>query len=103
MDFRPPTKIACTHSGSLLISIFLICNLSPSRLAHLFKETTGISIKYWHNNLRLKLAREQLLGTSDSISKVASNAGYSSQSQFTKSFKKAVGCSPSEFRKSIAE
>lgn len=78
------------------------CNVSPSRLAHLFKEKTGSSLKNWANDLRLQTAREQLLESNSSISSIAASIGYADQAQLAKAFKKNFGCSPSEFRKSFS-
>lgn len=79
------------------------CNLSTSRLAHLFKEHMGVSPKSWSNNLRLQQARKLLLSNSDSINHVARQVGYEDPSQFTKYFKRNMGCSPREFRQSFRE
>ena len=79
------------------------CNLSTSRLAHLFKDHMGVSPKSWSNNLRLQQARRLLLGNSDSINYIARQVGYEDSSQFTKYFKRNLGCSPREFRQSFRE
>ena len=81
--------------------VAIACNLSPSRLAHLFKQQIGISLKSWSSNLRLQSAQKKLLASNDSISVVASQIGYSDPNQFTKYFKKNMGCSPREFRRSF--
>ena len=77
------------------------CNLSPSRIAHLFKETMGVSLKSWSNSLRLQQARRKLLSSDDSIGEIARQVGYEDPTQFTKYFRKNLGCSPREFRKSF--
>lgn len=78
------------------------CNLSPSRLAHLFKQHMGVSPKSWGNNIRLQRARKLLLGSSDSIGLVAREVGYEDPTQFTKYFKKNMGCSPKQFRQEFS-
>ncbi|WP_159931233.1 arabinose operon transcriptional regulator AraC [Oceanicoccus sp. KOV_DT_Chl] len=77
------------------------CNLSPSRLAHLFKQHMGVSLKSWGNNARLQQARKLLLQTNNSISQIAKQIGYDDPTQFAKSFKKNMGCSPRDFRQSF--
>ena len=100
---------ACDYMQSHLAKGFNVddvaaaCNLSTSRLAHLFKEHMGVSPKSWGNNLRLQQARKLLLGNSDSINHVARQVGYEDPSQFTKYFKRNMGCSPREFRRSFRE
>ncbi|MEH6588452.1 MAG: arabinose operon transcriptional regulator AraC [Halioglobus sp.] len=78
-----------------------VCNLSGSRFAHLFKQHMGISPKAWSNNLRLQLARKHLLNGDESIGSIANSLGYEDPTQFTRNFKKNVGCSPREFRSSF--
>ena len=77
------------------------CNLSPSRTAHLFKETMGVSLKSWSNSLRLQQARRKLLSSDDSVGEIARQVGYDDPTQFTKYFRKNLGCSPREFRQSF--
>jgi len=74
------------------------CNLSPSRIAHLFKEQMGVSLKAWSNNMRLQQARKLLISSNDTISEVAKQIGYDDPTQFAKTFKRNMGCSPREFR-----
>jgi len=52
-------------------------------------------------NLRLQQARKILLGSTNSISAIAKQVGYDDPTQFTKYFKKNLGCSPREFRQSF--
>ena len=100
---------ACDYMHSHLAEGFSVddvaaaCNLSTSRLAHLFKEQMGVSPKSWGNNLRLQQARKLLLGNSDSINHVARQVGYEDPSVFTRYFKRNMGCSPREFRQSFRE
>jgi YesN/AraC family two-component response regulator len=42
-----------------------------------------------------------LLNSNDSISHIARQVGYDDPAQFTKYFKKNLGCSPREFRQSF--
>ena len=79
------------------------CNLSPSRIAHLFKQQMGVSLKAWSNSMRLQQARKLLLNSSDSISSIARQVGYEDPAQLAKSFKKNMGCSPREFRQSFQQ
>jgi len=77
------------------------CNLSASRIAHLFKQQMGMSLKAWSNNIRLQKVRKLLLSSSDSISVIARQVGYEDPAQLAKNFKKNMGCSPREFRQSF--
>ncbi|MEH6593229.1 MAG: arabinose operon transcriptional regulator AraC [Halioglobus sp.] len=77
------------------------CNLSTSRLAHRFKQQIGISPKSWCNNMRMQQARKLLLASEDSIVLIARYVGYDDQARFSRNFRKAMGCSPSEFRRAF--
>jgi AraC family transcriptional regulator of arabinose operon len=81
--------------------VAVVCNLSPSRLSHLFKQQMGVSPKHWSNNIRLQAARKLLLSTNDSVTAIARKIGYEDPNQFTKYFTKNQGCSPREFRRSF--
>jgi len=73
--------------------------LSPSRLAHLFREQMGVNIVRWREDQRIILAKHLLQSTCSPIAKVASLVGYDDQMYFSRVFRKRVGASPSEFRK----
>lgn len=111
-DHATPTKSldtrvqrACDYMQAHLTGKFKIedvakaCNLSSSRLAHLFKGHMGVSPKSWSNSLRLQMARKLLLADDASISDIAQAVGYEDPNQFTRYFSKNLGCSPREFRR----
>ncbi|MAT91111.1 MAG: arabinose operon transcriptional regulator AraC [Halioglobus sp.] len=74
------------------------CNLSTSRLAHLFKEQTGMAPKAWLNDRRLQKARRLLLNGNDSIASIGAQVGFDDPSHFTRYFSQSMGCSPRQFR-----
>lgn len=73
--------------------------LSPSRLAHLFKEETGSSIIEMLLQIRLRHGARQLVYTSRTVAEVADDVGFQSPFYFTKQFTAAYGISPSAYRK----
>jgi len=73
--------------------------LSPSRLAHLFREEMGVNIVRWREDQRMILAKHLLQSTRSPIAKIASLVGYDDQMYFSRVFHKRVGTSPSEYRK----
>ena len=73
--------------------------LSPSRLAHLFREQMGVNIVRWREDQRMILAKLLLQSTRTPIAKIASHVGYDDQMYFSRVFRKRVGTSPSEFRR----
>jgi AraC family transcriptional regulator, arabinose operon regulatory protein len=74
--------------------------LSPSRLAHLFREQMGVNIVRWREEQRMILAKHLLHSTCLPITRIASTVGYDDQMYFSRVFRKRVGTSPSEFRQS---
>lgn len=74
------------------------CNLSASWLAHLFKDQMGVSLKHWHSEIRLQEAKKYLSTTKQPISAIAKQLGYEDPALFTKTFKKHLGCNPTDYR-----
>lgn len=73
--------------------------LSASRLSHLFKDTTGINLKNYRQDCRLRLAAQMLGSTGVPIKAVAYSAGYNHSSSFVRAFKSHFGLSPTSYRK----
>ena len=48
---------------------------------------------------RMEYAKKQLLSSTDPISQIAMDSGFSSINTFNKVFKKFIGMSPTDFRK----
>lgn len=74
--------------------------LSPSRLAHLFREHMGMNIVRWREDQRVLLAKHLLQSTCTPVSRIAEIVGYDDQLYFSRVFRKRVGISPSGYRKS---
>ncbi len=74
-------------------------NLSPWRLAHLFKSETGMSPQRYLTLVRLQRARDQLENSFLPVQEIGAAVGIPNPSHFTKSFKAAYGMTPVEYRK----
>lgn len=74
------------------------CNLSESRLSHLFQEYLGLGVQKYRNSLRLQTAKKLLATSSDPISHIANKVGFENPAEFSKFFSKNVGCSPRDYR-----
>lgn len=74
--------------------------LSESRLAHLFREQTGLAPMQYLERLRVDRAREMLIGTGRSVSEIAYQCGFGHPFYFTRVFKRHTGRPPREFRRS---
>jgi AraC family transcriptional regulator of arabinose operon len=79
-----------------------IC-LSPSRLAHLFREQVGVNILRWREDQRVIRAKLLLQTTQESIATIGRVVGYDDQLYFSRVFRKRVGVSPSDFRRRSIE
>lgn len=73
-------------------------NLSPWRLAHLFKADVGISPLRYLTLIRLQKARHFLETGFLTVREIASAVGIPNASHFTRSFKAAYGSSPVQHR-----
>jgi AraC-like DNA-binding protein len=78
-------------------------NLSPWRLAHLFKAETGMSPQRYLTLVRLQRARDQLANSFLSVQEIGAAVGIPNPSQFTRNFKAAYGMTPVEYRRTQFE
>ena len=73
-------------------------NLSTYYISHFFKENMGISFQDYLQNLRVDKATDLLLYTDKRITEIAYNSGFSDIKSMNHNFRKAYGCTPTEFR-----
>ncbi len=73
-------------------------NLSPWRLAHLFKAEVGISPQRYLTMVRLQKARYYLETGFLTVRQIAVSVGIPNASHFTRTFKAAYGSSPVQHR-----
>jgi AraC family transcriptional regulator len=73
--------------------------LSRFHFCRAFKESTGLSPHAWLRQHRLEQAMNMLRDTDASISSVAVELGYASQTAFTAAFRKLTGETPSDWRR----
>jgi AraC-like DNA-binding protein len=82
------------------------CNISESRLSHLFKAVTGVTLEEYRRKYRLSVASRMLLSSDMPIKEIAYRLGYRHTSSFVRAFKAELpsGCAlhsgRSEFLKS---
>jgi two-component system response regulator YesN len=75
-----------------------IVNLSPGRLAHLFKSEVGVSPQRYVNKVRLEKAKELLASGLLSVKEIAAEIGFPNVSTFCRSFRACYGTTPREYR-----
>lgn len=77
--------------------------ISPSRLAHLFKQHTRRSLLAYLHEYRIGRISADLLATNAPISELATNLGYGDLRFFYRVFRRQMGCSPSEYRRRFGQ
>lgn len=86
-----------------LRSVALAADVHPVHLARTFRDRRGLSVGGYVRQLRVEYATNQVGGTNRSLSAIALESGFSDQSHFTTVFKKVVGMTPSEYRRSAQQ
>ena len=74
-------------------------DISPSYLSKLIKEHCGMTFVSYLASLRVEQAKKLLLETKLSITDIYMQCGFNNRTTFIRTFKKATGLSPSDFRK----
>jgi len=72
--------------------------LSSSRLAHLFRDEVGQSIRSYVVERRLSMAAFLIVQTDERISQIAYGVGFGDISNFNHAFKKKFGMAPGAYR-----
>ncbi len=73
-------------------------SISVSHLGHLFKTETGVSPGHYLMTLRVQRAGDLLKSSIVSVKRIMFEVGFNDKSNFVRSFRKAYGLSPSEYR-----
>jgi len=73
-------------------------NISPYYFSKLFKEETGENFIEFVTNIRMEKAKELLSQTGKSMKEICSEVGYSDPNYFSRSFKKNIGVTPTEYK-----
>ncbi len=75
-------------------------HLSESHLARVFRAATGRSVNDRLTELRLERAKDLLMSSRWSVTRIATEVGFSSFSHFSRLFHRRVGMAPSDYRRS---
>lgn len=84
------------------ISLNFIANelfIHPTYLAKKFKQETSKTVSEYVNEIRINEAQYLIMATEFKIEDIAYYVGYNDKKYFSKTFKKVLGVSPSEYRK----
>lgn len=75
-----------------------IVNISPYYFSKIFKEDTGEGFVEYLTKVRIDKAKELLETTEFSMKEICSMVGYADPNYFSRSFKKNVGVTPTEYK-----
>lgn len=78
-------------------------NISPYYFSKIFKEGTGENFIEYLTNIRIEKAKELLNTTDYSMKEICVIVGYSDPNYFSRSFKKNVGVTPTEYKEGKVE
>jgi AraC family transcriptional regulator len=88
-------------AGLTLEQMAAAAHLSPCHFARRFKAATGLPPHQYVLARRVERAKQLLQADGDlSLAEIAAFAGFSDQSQFSHHFKRVVGVTPGQFRRS---
>ena len=74
-------------------------HVSRYYLPHIFKRATGYTLREYLTLCRISFACQQLTDSDKPIREIAELSGFHDMSNFSRSFRKMIGSSPSDFRK----
>lgn len=99
--FMPVTEYIALHYAEPISPETLagLVFLSTDRFNHLFKETMGIPLRRYINDIRLHSARDWLEKGLCTPSEAAAQAGFTDYNHFGRLFRQAFGCPPSKTAK----
>ncbi len=76
-------------------------NVSPQYLSRLFKEETGENFIDYLTGIRIRIAKKLLEDDEMSVKEICFSIGYSDPNYFSRTFKKIVGSTPTEYKEEI--
>ena len=79
-----------------------IAGIQEANLCRQFKKYTGLSTGDYLKQLRLAAAMQQLRSTNEKIASICHACGFSDITHFNRTFRTALGTTPSEYRKQSA-
>ena len=84
-----------------LDDLSMAVNISSYYLSRIFKENTGENFIDYLTRLRIERAKELLSTTQYSMKEIGVMSGYPDPNYFSKTFKKNVGVTPTEYREGM--
>jgi AraC-like DNA-binding protein len=72
---------------------------SPSYISHVFKEKMGLTLQEYIGKKKIEASLDFLKYQKYTITQIAMMLNYASVQSFGKAFRKAMGCSPTEYQR----
>lgn len=107
-SFYPSLNKAYAHiDGHLgealnLSALAEVAGYSPFHFHRLFHAATGRTLREFVLERRVAAAASRLLYGQESVTRVAMDLGFSSSAAFARAFRKALNCSPTDYRRDAA-
>ncbi|MFZ0711738.1 MAG: helix-turn-helix transcriptional regulator, partial [Terrimicrobiaceae bacterium] len=76
-------------------------NISSYYFCKMFKRATGLTFTHYLSRVRVERAKSLLLNPNARVSEIAFDCGFTSITNFNRTFKELVGQSPSEYREAL--
>lgn len=95
---RVRDRLHADSEAGTLTELSAIAGVHPGHLTRAFRRYFGQSIGAYVRDRRLEWSARQLAHSQQSLSTIASAAGFSDQSHFTRMFRRRFGCPPGAFR-----
>ncbi len=94
--------IACYYNKDVsLDDVSREVNISSYYFSKIFKEETGQNFIEYLTNIRIEKAKELLKDSECTMKQICTMVGYSDPNYFSRSFKKKVGVTPTEFKEGV--
>ena len=90
------------REGISLATVARTVKMDRYALARAFRLRYGCSVGQYRHRILVRLAREQLLATEDTLAAIAYRNGFADQSHFTRIFKRHTGLPPGRYRRAEA-
>jgi AraC-like DNA-binding protein len=84
-----------------LASLARLVRLSPHHFCRSFKQSFGMPPHRYYNSRRIEQAKTFLAKPGLSVTDIGLTVGFSDTSSFTAAFRKAMGCTPTDYRRNL--
>jgi AraC family transcriptional regulator len=84
-----------------LKSLARVVRLSPYHFCRAFKQSFGMPPNRYHTSRRIELAKILLAKPAASVTEIGLALGFSQTSSFSAAFRRATGCTPTGYHRSL--